>query len=238
MSATQISSTSTKKTIPWLKLLVVIAVVVGLLLVGKQLGNQVDAFKAYIAGLGPLGPLVFIAAYVLATVLFGPGSVLTLAAGALFGLGFGFVYAFIGAVLGSSAAFLIARYLARARVEGWVAGNAKFAAVDRAIAKEGRKIVFLLRLSPVFPFNFLNYSLGLTSARFVDYLIASLGMIPGTLLYVYLGTVAGTVASGSGGGTGKYLLLGVGLAATVLVTIFVTRLARRELAAATGAHAA
>lgn len=219
----------------WLKLLVVAVAIVGLVLLGKQFGARIDEFKGFVAGLGPLGPAVFVGAYILATVLFGPGSLLTIASGAVFGLAFGFVWAFVGAVFGSSLAFLIARYLARSSVERWTAGNTKFDAVDRAIAREGRKIAFLLRLSPVFPFNFLNYALGLTRVSFRDYLLASLGMIPGTLLYVYLGTVAGTVASGGQGqSTGKYLLLGVGLLATVLVTVVITRTARKALSAATG----
>jgi uncharacterized membrane protein YdjX (TVP38/TMEM64 family) len=229
----------TKQGRPWLKLLVVAVVIVGLVLLGKQFGARIDEFKGFVAGLGPLGPAVFVGAYVLATVLFGPGSLLTIASGAVFGLTFGFVWAFTGAVIGSSLAFLIARYVARSSVERWTSGNAKFNAVDQAIAREGRKIAFLLRLSPVFPFNFLNYALGLTRVSFRDYLLASLGMIPGTLLFVYLGTVAGTVAGGGQGqSSGKYVLLGVGLLATVLVTVVITRIARKALSAATGEQTA
>ena len=131
-------------------------------------------------------------------------------------------------------AFLIARYVARNRVARVVARNPKFAAIDAAIGRDARRIVFLLRLSPVFPFNLLNYALGLTTVRFVDYLVASLGMLPGTVLYVYYGKVAGdvvAVASGSAParGAGHYAVLALGLAATLLVTILITRNARRAL---------
>src|SRR5262249_39704886 len=157
---------------------------------------------------------VFIAGYVVATVAFVPGLVLTLAAGAIFGLLRGTLYTFVGATLGASAAFLVARYLARFRIERKIAGNPRFQAIDRAVSREGLKIVALLRLSPVFPFNLLNYSLGLTKVRFVDYLAASIAMLPGTLVYVYYGKAAGSLASAASGhfpkGTGYWVSLGVG----------------------------
>jgi uncharacterized membrane protein YdjX (TVP38/TMEM64 family) len=181
---------------------------------------------------------VFILGYAIAVVAFVPGSVLTLAAGAIFGIGAGVVYVFIAAVLGSSAAFLVSRYLARGAIEQRLTGNARFAAIDRAVGEQGRKIVFLLRLSPVFPFNLLNYALGLTRVRFVDYVTAALGMLPGTLLYVYYGKLAGDVAALAGGaavekGAGYYAVLGVGLVATIAVTAVVTRTARKALREAT-----
>src|SRR6185295_6124938 len=123
---------------------------------------------------------------------------------------------------GSSLAFLIARYVARRAIERRIAGNPKFAAVDRAVGREGFKIVALLRLSPVFPFNLLNYSLGLTRVSFLQYLAASIAMLPGTLLYVYYGKAAGSLAAVAGGvktgkGAGYWLTLGIGLAATIAV---------------------
>ena len=129
--------------------------------------------------LGVWGPLVFIAGYAIAAVAFIPGSILTLAAGAIFGLVSGIVYVFIAATLGSCLAFLVARYFAREAIERKLADTPRFAAIDRAVSAQGRKIVFLLRLSPVFPFNLLNYALGLTNVRFVDYAIAAFGMLPG-----------------------------------------------------------
>ena len=216
-----------------------IAAVVVLIMLGRQVGAYVPQFAIWVDRLGIWGPIVFIVGYAAATVAFVPGSVLTLAAGAVFGLGKGVLYVFVAAVLGSSAAFLVSRHLARAVIEQRLAGNARFAAIDRAVSAQGRKIVFLLRLSPVFPFNLLNYALGLTNVRFVDYLVASVGMIPGTLVYVYYGKLAGDVAALAGGaavqkGAAYYAVLVLGLTATVLVTALVTRTARRALHGVTG----
>jgi len=219
---------------------IAVAAVAALVVVGRLAGGEIPRFAAWVNGLGVWGPLVFILGYAVAVVAFVPGSVLTLAAGAIFGLAKGVVYVFVAAVLGSGAAFLVSRHLARRAVERLIAGNPRFAAVDRAVAVEGRKIVFLLRLSPVFPFTLLNYFLGLTRVRFVDYLLASVGMIPGTLLYVYYGKLAGDVAALAGGaaverGAGYWTVLGLGLAATIVVTAVVTRTARRALREATDA---
>ncbi len=220
---------------PWLRLLLVALALATLLLVAHRLGGYVAIAATRIRGLGVWAPLAFVAAYAVATVALLPGSALTLAGGALFGLLRGTVYVFAGATLGASAAFLIARHLARGVVEGRLAANPRFAAIDRAIAREGRKIVFLLRLSPVFPFNLLNYALGLTRVRFVDYLLASLGMLPGTVLYVYTGKALGDVVAVAAGAAvphdARYWgVLALGLAATATVTIVVTRTARRALA--------
>jgi uncharacterized membrane protein YdjX (TVP38/TMEM64 family) len=217
--------------------LIVIAVL-ALALLGRQGGGYIPEFARWVNSLGVWGPVVFILGYAVAAVAFVPGSLLTLAAGAIFGLAPGVVYVFIAAVLGSSAAFLVSRYLARHVIERRLAENPRFAAIDRAVGAQGRKIVFLLRLSPVFPFNLLNYGLGLTQVRFGDYLIASLGMLPGTLLYVYYGKLAGDVAALAGGvasqkGAAYYTVLTLGLAATIIVTSLVTRIARRALLEAT-----
>ena len=190
---------------------------------------------AFMANLGPLGPILFVGLYIVACVFLLPGSVLTLGAGAIFGFVQGAVATSVGATLGATCAFLVGRYLARDWVARRVAGNAKFAAMDEAVAREGWKIVFLTRLSPVFPFNVLNYAFGLTRVRLRDYFFASwLGMIPGTFLYVYIGSLAGDLASlGAGNrerGLGEWIMYGVGLAATVAVTVFITRLAREALA--------
>ena len=184
---------------PATRLALAAAVVVALLVLARQGGAYVPQFAEWVNGLGVWGPLVFILGYAAAVVCFVPGSVLTLAAGAIFGLRAGVVIVFAAAVLGSSAAFLVSRYLARGAIERRLAGNARFAAIDRAVGAQGRRIVFLLRLSPVFPFTLLNYALGLTRVRFADYLLASIGMLPGTLLYVYYGKLAGDVAALAGG---------------------------------------
>jgi uncharacterized membrane protein YdjX (TVP38/TMEM64 family) len=183
--------------------------------------------------------VVFIVGYAVAVVGFVPASLLTLAAGAIFGLAAGTAYVFVAAMLGSCLAFLVARYVARRSVEARLAGNRRFTAIDRAVGLQGRRIVFLLRLSPAFPFNLLNYALGLTRVRFVDYAVAGFGMLPGTLLYVYSGKVVGDVAALAGGANAgddgsRTLLLVIGLIATAIVTVLVTRIARRALAEATG----
>ncbi|MDX2165477.1 MAG: TVP38/TMEM64 family protein [Deltaproteobacteria bacterium] len=219
---------------PLAKIAIGVALLIAVILLARTGGGYIPQFAAWVNGLGAWGPIVFILGYAAAVVAFLPGSVLTLAAGAIFGLGAGVAYAFTAAVIGSSAAFLVSRYLARGAVERRLAGNARFAAIDRAVGAEGRKIVFLLRLSPAFPFSLLNYALGLTQVRFVDYLVAAVGMLPGTLLYVYYGKLAGDVAALAGGaavekGAGYYTVLAIGLLATVVVTALVTRTARNAL---------
>ena len=212
-----------------------------LYVLGRRGGDAVPAFAAWVQRQGAWGAAVFVAGYVAATVAFVPGSLLTLAAGAIFGLGRGTLYVFAAATLGAALAFLLARYAARPWVERRIAGNPRFAAIDRAVGTQGRWIVFLLRLSPVFPFNLLNYALGLTRVRFADYLVASIGMLPGTLLYVYYGKLAGEVAALAGGapaaakGAGYYVWFGLGLVATFAVTVIVARTARRALDEAAGA---
>jgi uncharacterized membrane protein YdjX (TVP38/TMEM64 family) len=227
-----------ERRIPWTRLLIGVAALAGLLVLGRLAGGFVPAFQRWVEGLGALGPLAFIAGYAVAVVAFVPGSALTLASGAIFGVGKGTLLVFVAALLGSTAAFLIARHGARAWVERRIAGNERFAAIDRAIGKEGRKIVLLLRLSPVFPFVLLNYALGLTRVRLFDYVVAGVGMLPGTLLYVYLGDAAGRAVAAAGGAAperspAEWALFGVGLAATAAVTFVVTRIARRALDQAT-----
>ena len=223
----------------WVRIAVGLVVLGVLVVVGRQLGGALPRFAAWVESLGAWGPVVFVLGYAVAVVAFVPGSLLTLAAGAIFGVLWGVVWVFIAAVLGSAAAFLIARYVARDAVARRLAANPRFAAVDRAVGREGRKIVFLLRLSPLFPFTLLNYALGLTTVRFADYLLAAVGMIPGTILYVYYGTLAGNVLALAGGapvekGAGYWTVLAIGLVATVAVTTVVTRIARRALREATG----
>lgn len=189
----------------------------------------------WIAGLGPWGPVTFIVIYVLSCVLFLPGSILTLGAGVLFGVAKGSVIVSAASTVGATCAFLVGRYLARGWVAQKTAGNKAFRAIDEAVAREGWKIVGLTRLSPVFPFNLLNFAFGITRVSLRDYVAASwIGMMPGTVMYVYIGSLAGSLATlGSGGRErtpAEWALYGVGLAATVAVTVFVTRIARRALA--------
>ncbi len=191
-------------------------------------------FVNWASGTGTPGLVAFALFYMIAAVLFLPGSLLTLGAGAVFGLWRGTLVVSAGATLGAGAAFLIARYLARERVALWAQENPGFAALDRAVGKEGGKIVFLIRLSPIFPYNLVNYLCGLTRVGFFPYLLASwLGMLPGTILYVYLGfagrALVGTTTGPGVGSLWEGIFWGVGLAATLLLTVYLTRLARRAL---------
>ncbi len=206
-----------------------------LLYLGSRLGGYVPAFAAWVDELGFWGPAVFVAGYAAATLAFVPGSILTMAAGAIFGLAKGTLLVFFGATLGSTLSFLVARYVARGAIERRLADRPRFQAIDRAASRHGLKIIFLLRLSPVFPYNLLNYGLGLTRVKLRDYVLAAFGMVPGTFLYVYYGKALGSLAAVAGGaapekGLGDWLLLGVGLAATVAVTVIVARIAKRALA--------
>src|SRR5262245_57889324 len=201
------------------------------------------AFVGWIRGAGATGMAVFVLAYVVACILLLPGLILTLGAGFAYGVAVGIPLVWVSANLGAAAAFLLGRTLARDRIAARVAGNPKFAAIDRAVGREGLKIVLLTRLSPAFPFNLLNYAYGLTRVTFRDYTIGSLvGMIPGTAMYVYLGSLITSVtelASGApSGGTAKQLLTWVGFAATVAVTVVITRIARRALDEATAEQSA
>jgi uncharacterized membrane protein YdjX (TVP38/TMEM64 family) len=209
-------------------------------LVGLKYFHVQDLLKAalnWIGELGPWGPVIFVGLYVGATVLFVPGSVLTLGAGAGFGVVLGSVCVSIGATLGATAAFLVGRYLARDAIARKIEKNETFATIDRAVADEGWKIVLLTRLSPVFPFTLLNYAFGLTRVKLSHYVLASwLGMIPGTVMYVYLGSLVNVGAGHRQRTTGEWILYGVGLLATVTVTVFVTRLARKALAKKIGSN--
>jgi uncharacterized membrane protein YdjX (TVP38/TMEM64 family) len=185
---------------------------------------------------GATGALLYVGAYVAACVLLLPGSVLTLAAGFAYGPVQGTLLVMVASMLGACTAFVLGRTVLRGRIERRLADQPRFAAVDRAVAAQGFKVVLLLRLSPLFPFNLLNYALGLTRVPLRTYALASLiGMFPGTLLYVYLGslvTSAAQLASGqrpAGGPYGQLLFWG-GLGATLLATVLITRTARRALA--------
>jgi uncharacterized membrane protein YdjX (TVP38/TMEM64 family) len=199
----------------------------------QGLAQRIDAMGAW-------APLAFVAGYALAVVAFVPASPLTLAGGALFGPLSGTVYVFAAASLGACVAFLIARYAARARLERRIARSPRFAAIDRAIAEQGLRIALLLRLSPVFPFNLLNYALGLTRVRFAHYAVACLGMLPATVAYVYLGSLVGELAgleSAPAAHTSTPWLRGLsllGVLATLGVSIVIARAARRALAEVTG----
>ena len=189
----------------------------------------------WIDNLGAIAPIAFILIYIIATVAFLPGSILTLGAGVVFGIVRGSIYVFVGATIGATLAFLVGRYLARGWISRKIAGNQKFSAIDRAVGNEGLKIVLLTRLSPIFPFNLLNYGLGITGVSLKDYVLGSVGMIPGTIMYVYIGSLAGSIAT-IGGETqadfnpvAQWAIRIIGFIATVAVTFYVTKIARKAL---------
>ncbi|BAU10623.1 hypothetical protein LEP3755_11090 [Leptolyngbya sp. NIES-3755] len=190
---------------------------------------------SWIQNLGAGGAIAFVALYTIAAVLFVPGTILTLGAGAVYGVLLGSVYVFVGATCGAIAAFLVGRYLARDWVTRKIEGNSKFKAIDEAVSKEGLKVVLLTRLSPVFPFTLLNYAYGLTRVTLKDYAIGCLGMIPGILMYVYIGSLAGSLATlgttqlSREAELAQWTLRIVGFIATVVVTVYVTRIAKNAL---------
>jgi uncharacterized membrane protein YdjX (TVP38/TMEM64 family) len=212
--------------------LVVIAAIVAVKLL--PVGDWLKGFNEWVRSFGPWGVVFYIGVYALATILFVPGWILTVGAGVAFGLFWGTFTALIGATIGATFAFLIARYMARDAVSKRFGKNKKFEAIDDAIGQQGWKMVGLLRLSPLVPFNLSNYLYGLTAIAFVPYVLATLvGILPGTVLYVYLGTIGKIGLEASKGAGGKsaleYVFLGIGLVATIIVTLLVTRAARRSL---------
>ncbi len=202
------------------------------------IGVGIARLQSWLAGQGVRGIAAYIVIYIVATVLLIPGSALTLLAGVLYGPWWGTVIVSAGATLGAAAAYLLGRWVFRSAVEKTTAKTPKFAAIDQAIGKNGWKIVALLRLSPVVPFNLSNYFFGLTAIRFLPYVLVSwICMLPGTLLYVYLGYAA-SQAAGAGGvkdnGLLHWVLIGVGLLLIVAVSVYITKLASRALAAQSG----
>jgi len=193
------------------------------------------AMVGWVRSLGSLGVAIYALIYVGATLLVLPGSVLTLAAGFLYGPLWGTLLVSPVSVLSSTLAFLLGRSVAREWIQRRIAQNSRFAAIDNAVAENGFKVVFLLRLSPIFPFALLNYALGLTRVRLRDYVLASfLGMLPGTFLYVYLGSSVASLASLASGkathqGPWEHVLFWGGLVATLLVVALITRTARKAL---------
>ena len=217
------------------RLVALIIIVIALFLAMRFLPVQqwLRNFNDWVGEMGVAGIFIFIGVYAIAAVLLAPGSILTIGAGFAFGLWKGFLAASAGATLGASLAFLVARFIARDKVEAIAKRNQKFCNIDNAIGKQGAKLVFLLRLSPVIPFNLSNYFYGLTGVKFWPYVFASwIGMMPGTFLYVYIGTAGKAAVSAAIGdeamkhGWQYWTFMSIGLAATIIVTIWVTKIAR------------
>jgi uncharacterized membrane protein YdjX (TVP38/TMEM64 family) len=215
-----------------IRLAILALVVIALLIAGYFLpaGQWLTEFNHWVQEQGAWGAVWFGLIYVLCTVLFVPGSILTLGAGAIYGPVWGTILISLASTTGAACAFLLGRYLARDQVQAWIQGKPRFAALDAAIARKGGWIVFLLRLSPAFPFNLLNYALGLTGVRFWTYLLASwVGMIPGTIAYVLVGYAGQQALAGEQ----KLWYWVVAAAATLIVTVFITRVATRAIREAT-----
>jgi len=183
-------------------------------------------FQSWVASLGAMGYVVYTLGYGVIGVFF-PASILTLGAGALFGVVGGTIVVAIGATTAATLAFLLARTVLRKRVEAMAARNPKFRAVDRAIAREGPKIVVLIRLSAVFPFLFVNYAFGLTGIRLVPYVVATFfGILPATVAFVYLGAAGAAVATQQ---NARSVITLIGALIALLVSVYVGRLATRAI---------
>ena len=183
-----------------------------------------DAFE----GLGLLGYALFVCAYVVAGVALVPEWIFTVAAGVLFGIAWGFVVAWGSAMAVAILAFLIARLALRKRIEKRVEKSKWLRAVNRALPKEGWKVVALARLSPLFPFGLQNYLFGLTKVHLRDYVVATaLGIAPGTVVAVFLGATGRALIGGAS--PLRWTLFGLGLVATVVLSVYLARLAKRRL---------
>ncbi|MEA5577774.1 TVP38/TMEM64 family protein [Anabaena sp. UHCC 0451] len=191
----------------------------------------------WVESLGSWGVAAFIVIYNIATVLFIPGALLTMSGGVLFGLVWGSIYVVIAATLGATGAFFIGRCLCRKVICRMIENHPQFQAIDKAIAQEGFKIVLLTRLSPILPFNLLNYAFGVTQVSVRDYILGSFGIIPGTVMYVYLGSLVSDLAmlekpnqfTSPETQIIQWVIRGVGLMATVALTIYLARLAKKSL---------
>ncbi|MDD9910715.1 MAG: TVP38/TMEM64 family protein [Ahrensia sp.] len=221
---------SGKKSLPWSKIIVGVVALVALIFAYRMLPLQewITAFQGWVQGFGVVGWFIFVVVYAITAFLLVPGSFLTLAAGVIWGVG-GFAIVVVGATLGSSISFLAARYLFQDKVQEKVKDYPKFRAVNDAIGDEGWKVVGLLRLSPALPFSLQNWFLGITPVGFWPAQIATFfGIMPGTLLYVWIGSLGGSAASGDTS-TVRYIVFAIGILATLVVTWFVTKKAQAKL---------
>lgn len=216
------------------KLILAAIAVAGMLAVVTMLrdplGAALNSFQAWMGEAGWLGIIAYILAYTVGTVLMVPGWILTVGAGLTYGLAAGTALVSAASVLGATASYLIAQHLVRESVERKISGDPRFVAIDRAIAERGWKMVFLLRLSPALPFNLMNYALGLTRIRLRHYVVASwLGMLPGTVMYVYLGSLGEFMISERERTPMETAMMIGGLIATVVVSVWLARIARDAL---------
>lgn len=190
----------------------------------------VAAFVEWVQGFGPAAPWLFALTYAVALVFCAPGAPFSIGAGLVFGFS-AVPFAMLGATLGACGCFLVSRYLLRRRVRRVLEGRAALQTLDRAVTAEGWRVVFLLRLNPLIPFNVQNYFFGVTQIRFWPYAAATaVGIIPGLVLHVYLGVLGRSAEAGGGrAGVWRWVLAGIGLAATGLITMLLARKARTVL---------
>ena len=214
-----------------IKILITVGVVAAVYLVLRYYGvtdeirlENVPKIKTWVASFGKIAPLVYIGLYLVSTVFFLPGSPVTVLAGFVFGPLWGVFYASVASIISVSVAFLIARYVARDLVEGWVKDNAQFRKIDEQVEEQGWRILMFTRLVPIFPFNLQNYAYGLTSIRFSTYvLVSAIFMLPGTAVFVQLG---GAFVSGEGNIWKTLLYLGVAGVLMLLLSL-IPRLLRK-----------
>ncbi|MCG8601201.1 MAG: TVP38/TMEM64 family protein [Verrucomicrobiales bacterium] len=226
MSEETASGSSGRSWLMWVGLVIAVFVAFQFL----PIKSWLESLDGWIKYLGYWGPLAFVIIYILATVFLLPGAAMTPLSGLLFGLGWGTLWVVVASNIASNISFLTGRYFARDAVAKKIADNPKFAAIDRAVGSEGWKMVALTRISPVFPFVLLNYAYGVTSVKWSHYALASLaGMLPGTVMFVYFGSLGKLAAESEAASTGKIVLMVVGGIATVVVTLWVTRSAKKVL---------
>ncbi len=205
---------------PLLALALIAAFIIAVRLL--PLSDWLTQFQTWVRGIGPAGYVVYILAYAVCCVLIIPALALTLGAGAIFGFAAGSLVVIVGATSGATLAFVLARTVLRHRVEKMTANNPKFRALDRAITREGTKILWLVRLSGFPPFTWVNYAFGLTGVRLAQYVfITFFGIIPGTLAFTWAGAAGAAALTGRG----NRILLLVTAAGAIAVAVFVGRIA-------------
>jgi uncharacterized membrane protein YdjX (TVP38/TMEM64 family) len=215
----------------WVKIAALLLVIAAIIVAFRVLpvADWLRHFQTYVRGLGALGYIVYISVYAVCVVAFVPASILTLGAGAIFGFAGGTIVVVIGATIGATLAFLLARTVMRKRIEAMTATNAKFRALDRAIANEGMKIVFLVRLAVVFPFTYINYAFGLTAIPLWRYVLATfLGIIPATAAFVFASSAATNAATTSTSSITKTVYI-AGAVIAIIVSVLIGRIATRAI---------
>ncbi len=212
----------------WVKAVVILTLLVAVIIIIRSLGldQHIEEFREWVKAQGSLGPIIFIAVYALVTVLALPGSAFSIMAGVLFGSLVGVIVVIVGATIGASLCFLIARYLLRGSVESWLEKSEKFQKLDNITEKNGSIIVAITRLVPLFPFNLLNYGFGLTKVPFLTYVLWTFTcIIPGTALYV-VGTDAITQSISKG--EIPWVLVGIVVLILGILTVVVNK-ARKSI---------